>query len=146
MGHLSGTLHTNKQTRTTDTHTFISCLQMGELHNAHFAVCSTLTTRHIQMHNRSTCACLAEKWVILTRHAPSKDGTCLWYAAHKQTNPQQIHTHSSHAYRWVNFTTRTQTKHGRICVPHLCGTLHLASTKRRITNPAHPQHNSKSVL
>ena len=114
MGNLCGMLHTNKQTHKTHTHIFISYLHGNRRWTSLQYAPQWKMYTHTKVKHKHTSARLAKRWVILTRHAPPKDGTSLWCAAHKQTNTYTP-IHSYILYTWVDFITLTPTEDAHLC-------------------------------
>ena len=120
-GHLCGTLHTNKQTNTCNRYTHIhllptdgstsQCTHQGRwkslLHASHWQTHTHTFKRTTEAHVCMSCQKMG--------HLDKTNTTKRWdifVLRCTQTNKhtQQIHTRSSPAYRWVNFTTHTPRK------------------------------------
>ena len=115
--------YTAHQLLYTTVHTFISCLHMGQLHNTHTNKRRTAlqhapqlkTHIHAKVKHKHMCARLAERWVIQTRHAPSKMGhLCGMLHMNKQTHTTHTHLFIP-MYTWINFITHTRTEYAYFC-------------------------------
>ena len=124
MGYLYGTLHINKHTHTTDTRTFVSCLQMGQLHSANTKKDENLcfiahtdkhTDTHLKVQLKHSCIS-CQKMGHLDKTLTTKRWN-IFVVRCTQTNKhtQQLHTCSSPAYSWVKIHNAHTKKDENLC-------------------------------